>query len=119
VWADSNYRAKAPAAWITANARRVLDIVLKRPGQTTFEFQKWRRIVERTAGRFGRYRRPSKDYARSTGSNEAWGGIAMIRRVSRFSSPDKHKDDDPMRRPPEAVNASLSRRPVRTRPRTS
>ncbi|MBN9122931.1 MAG: transposase, partial [Planctomycetes bacterium] len=48
--------------WIAANARWVLGIVLRRPGQTTFEVQKWRWIVERTFGWFGRYRRLSKDY---------------------------------------------------------
>lgn len=31
-WADSNSRAKALAEWTTANAERVLGIVLERPG---------------------------------------------------------------------------------------
>lgn len=46
VWADANYQAKALAEWIGANARWVLEVVLKRPGQTTFEVQKWRWVVE-------------------------------------------------------------------------
>jgi hypothetical protein len=46
VWADSNYQARALADWIAAHAGWVLDIVLKRPGQTTFEVQKWRWVVE-------------------------------------------------------------------------
>lgn len=103
VWADANYRAQALAGWIQKNARWVLEIVTGRPGQTTFEVQKWRWIVERTFGWFGRYRRLSKDYEHNTKSSEAWVYIAMIHRMSRFSLPDKNKDDDLMRRPPKAL----------------
>jgi putative transposase len=105
VWADSNYRAEALAEWIKKSARWVLDVVLKRPGQTTFEVQKWRWIVERTFGWFGRYRRLSKDYEHNPKSSEAWIYIAMIHRMSRFSLPDKNKDDDIMRRPPKAAKS--------------
>jgi putative transposase len=102
VWADSNYRVGALTAWIKANARWVLEVVLKRPGQTTFVVQKWRWIVERTFGWFNRYRRLSKDYEHSTESSEAWIYIAMIHRMSRFSLPDRNKDDDLMSRPKKA-----------------
>jgi putative transposase len=105
VWADSNYRAKALADWIGANARWVLDIVLNRPGQTTFEVQKWRWVVERTFGWFGRYRRLSKDYEHNPECSEAWIYIAMIHRMSRFSWPDRNKDDDLLRRPPKTVRS--------------
>jgi putative transposase len=97
VWADAGY--KAFAEWVATNCRWVLEIVTKRPGQTTFEVQKWRWIVERTFGWFGRYRRLSKDYERNTKSSEAWIYIAMIHRMSRFDLPDKNKDDDLLRRP--------------------
>jgi putative transposase len=103
VWADANYRAQALAKWIQKNARWVLEIVTGRPGQTTFEVQKWRWIVERTFGWFGRYRRLSKDYEHNPTSSEAWIYIAMIHRMSRFSLPDKNMDDDLMRRPPTAA----------------
>lgn len=105
MWADANYRASALAEWIGANARWVLEVVAGRPGQTTFEVQKWRWIVERTFGWFGRYRRLSKDYEHSTESSEAWIYIAMIHRMSRFSLPDKNKDDDLMRRPTKTVKS--------------
>jgi len=72
VWADSAYRVEALLAWITAHARWVLEVVSKRPGQTTFEVQQWRWIVERTFGWFGRYRRLSKDYEHNPASSEAW-----------------------------------------------
>lgn len=105
VWADSAYRAEALAEWIKKNARWVLDVVLKRPGQTTFEVQKWRWIVERTFGWFNRYRRLSKDYEHNTQSSEAWIYIAMIHRMSRFSLPDKNKDDDLMKRPTKSTKS--------------
>jgi putative transposase len=97
VWADAGY--KAFAAWVIEHCRWVLDIVSKRPGQTTFEVQKWRWIVERTFGWFGRYRRLSKDYEHDPKSSETWILIAMIHRMSRFDLPDKNKDDDLLRRP--------------------
>jgi putative transposase len=60
VWADAAYRALA--GWVAGHCRWVLDVVTKRPGQRTFEVQRWRWVVERTFGWFGRYRRLSKDY---------------------------------------------------------
>jgi putative transposase len=104
VWADANYRA-ALADWIVRNGKWVLEVVTGRPGQTTFEVQKWRWIVERTFGWFGRYRRLSKDYEHNTRSSETWIYIAMIHRMSRFSMPEKNKDDDLMRRPPKAAKS--------------
>ena len=101
VWADANYWVEALLRWIKANGRWVLEVVTKRPGQTTFEVQKWRWLVERTFGWFGRYRRLSKDYEHNPKSSEAWIYIAMIHRMSRCSLPKKNKDDDLLRRPPK------------------
>jgi putative transposase len=97
VWADAMY--KALAAWVARRCRWVLAIVSKRPGQTTFKVQKWRWVVERTFGWFGRYRRLSKDYEHNPASSEAWIIIAMIHRMSRFGSYEKNRDDDLLRRP--------------------
>jgi putative transposase len=97
VWADSAYRALAARmdrAW-----RRVLDVVTRRDGAVGFEVQPWRWVVERTFGRFNRYRRLSKDYEHDTTSSETWIYIAMIHRTSRASLPDKSADNDLMRRP--------------------
>jgi len=105
VWADSASRAEALAGWIKANARWVLEVVAKRPGQTTFEVQKWRWIVERTFGWFGRYRRLSKDYEHSPRSSEVWIYIAMVHRMARFSLPERNRDDDLLRRPPRRLKA--------------
>jgi putative transposase len=97
VWADAAYQAFA--GWVARNCRWILEIVRKRPGQTTFEVQNWRWIVERTFGWFGRYRRLSKDYESTTSSSETWIYIAMIHRMSRFDLPEKNKDDDLLKRP--------------------
>jgi putative transposase len=97
VWADSIYRALA--GWVDESCRWVLEVVSKRPGQTTFEVQKWRWVVERTFGWFGRYRRLSKDYEHNPRSSEAWIYLAMIHRMSRFMLPRRNRDEDLLRRP--------------------
>jgi putative transposase len=107
VWPDSAYRVEALLDWIKAKCRWVLAVVNKRPGQTTFEVHKWRWIVERTFGWFGRYRRLSKDYEHITASSEAWIYIAMIHRMARFSLHDKHRDDDLLKRPPKRLKTDF------------
>ena len=103
VFADAGYRALA--GWVARRRHWLLEFVLKRPGQKTFEVQKWRWIVERTFGWFGRYRRLSKDYEHNPASSEAWIYIAMIHRMSRFSLPEKNRDDDLLKRPPKLLKA--------------
>ena len=105
VWADSAYWVEALLIWIKGNCRWVLEVVAKRPGQKTFEVQKWRWVVERTFGWFGRYRRLSKDYEHNPKSSETWIYIAMIHRMSRRSLPMKNKDDDLLKRPPKRRGA--------------
>ena len=97
VWADSAYRALAD--WAAENARWVLEIVTKRPGQTTFEVQPKRWVVERTFGWLGRYRRLSKDYERNPASSETWIYISAIHRMSRWMLPEKDRDNYLMKRP--------------------
>jgi len=97
VWADAAYRAlrdRMDRAW-----RWVLEIVTKREGAVGFQVQPWRWVVERTFGWFGRYRRLSKDYEHNPASSETWIYIAMIHRMSRYTLPEKNRDDDLMRRP--------------------
>ena len=103
VWADSAYRVEALFSWIAVNCRWVLEVVAKRPQQTTFEVQKWRWIVERTFGWFNRYRRLSKDYEHNPKSSETWIYIAMIHRMSRFDFPEKNSDDDLLKRPAQCT----------------
>lgn len=99
VWADSAYWVGALLDWIKDHGWWVLEVSGKRPGQRRFEVRKWRWIVERTFGWFNRYRRLSKDYEHNPKSSETWIYIAMIHRMSRFSLPEKNKDDDLMKRP--------------------
>jgi putative transposase len=101
VLADQAYRVGALAAWIKQHCRRHLETSGKRPGQTEFEPVKWRWIVERTFGWFGRYRRLSKDYEHNPLSSETWIYIAMIHRMSRFALPERNKDEDLLKRPPK------------------
>lgn len=101
VWADTAYRAKSLADWVREHGRWVVEAVGGRPGQTTFEVRKWRWIVERTFGWLGRYRRLSKDYEHHPANSEAWISIAMIHRMSRFSMPQRNRDDDLLKRPPK------------------
>jgi putative transposase len=97
VWADAAYRALAD--WVAANARWVLDIVTKRPGQTTFEVQPWRWVVERTFAWLGRYRRLSKDYEHNPTSSETWIYVGAAHRMSRWLLPKRDRDNYLLRRP--------------------
>jgi putative transposase len=100
VWADSAYRVGALLDWIKANCRWVLEVVARRPGQTTFEVQPMRWIVERTFGWFGRYRRLSKDYEAHPRNSETWILVSMIHRMARSQLPRRDPDLDLLRRPP-------------------
>jgi putative transposase len=99
VWADSSYRASALATWIEAHARWVLEIVTRRDGAVGFEVQPWRWVVERTFGWFGRYRRLSKDYEHNPRSSETWIYISAIHRMSRWTLPERNRDDHLLKRP--------------------
>jgi len=99
VWADAIYRAFS--SWVSSNCSWVLEVVTKRPGQTTFEVQPMRWIVERTFGWFGRYRRLSKDYEHNPKSSEAWIYVSMIHRTSRNVLPRRDPDLDLLKRPPK------------------
>ena len=97
VWADAAYRALA--GWAAANARWVLDIATRPPGQVGFVVQKKRWVVERTFGWFGRYRRLSNGDEADPKSSEAWIDIGAIHRMSRRMLPDRNRDDHLLKRP--------------------
>lgn len=80
--------------WVRTRGKWVLPIVTRRPDQVGFAVQPKRWIVERTFGWFGRYRRLAKDYEVYTHNSETWVQIAMIHRMSRFTFPEKHFDED-------------------------
>lgn len=102
VLADMAYRAHRLADWIReTRCKWSLETTGPEPKQKEFKPIRWRWIVERTFGWFGRYRRLSKDYEATTRSSEAWIYIAMTHRMCRLLYPDKNRDDDLLRRPPK------------------
>ena len=105
IWADGAYGGDLIAwVWALRPRRKVcLEIVRRPKGVQGFQRLPWRWIVERTFGWFGRYRRLSKDYEHNPRSSEAWIYIAMIHRMSRFSLPEKNRDEDLLRRPPKRL----------------
>ena len=63
-----------------------------------FTLLKWRWIVERTFGWFGRFRRLAKDYEQRPDSEEAFIRIAMIRiMISRLAHPRRDTFRKPLR----------------------
>jgi putative transposase len=101
VWGDTHFDTALTHGWVKWGWVGV--VVKKLVGQVGFVVQPKRWIVERTFGWFGRYRRLSKDYEHNPVSSETWIYIAMIHRMSRFSSPEKNEDDDLLKRPPKRL----------------
>jgi putative transposase len=92
---------KALAAGVGPHGRWGWALVSKRPGRTTFEGQTGRWVGGRAFGWCGRYRRLSKDCETKPASSAAWIYLAVIPRLSRFLLPEKHGEDDLLRRPPK------------------
>jgi putative transposase len=87
IWADSKYRNRRLAAWLTkTKAGYVIDVVSRPKGSTGFVPQPQRYVVERTFAWLGRYRRHSRDYERYTRSSEAMVQVSSIHRMLRLLS---------------------------------
>jgi len=90
VWADGGYAGKL-IGWVERVCRWTLKIV-KRTELHCFKVLPHRWVVERTFGWFGRWRRLSKDYERTTASSEGFVYLAsigiMVRRMTRHRDPD-------------------------------
>ena len=103
IWADGGYLGRL-VQWVKQLrpfGKLHLEIVRRSDRAKGFKVLPKRWIVERTFGWFNRYRRLSKDYEHNPKSSETWIYIAMIHRMSRFSLPEKNKDDDLLKRPPK------------------
>jgi transposase len=89
-WADGGYAGKL-AAWAAAVLHLVVEIVRKRPGQSTFEVLPRRWVVERTFAWISKHRRTVRDYERLPAHHAAivtWAMIAvMTRRLARSHRP--------------------------------
>jgi putative transposase len=86
VWADGGYAGKL-VAWATGVLRLTVEIVRKRPGQSTFEVLPRRWVVERTLAWIAKHRRTVRDYERLPDHHAAmvtWAMVAvMTRRLAR------------------------------------
>jgi putative transposase len=90
VWADGGYAGRL-VAWAAAVLHLVVEIVRKRPGQSTFEVLPRRWVVERTFAWISKHRRCVRDYERLPAHHAAmvtWAMIAvMTRRLARPHRP--------------------------------
>jgi transposase len=90
VWADGGYGGKL-VAWAADVLHLVVEIVRKRPGQSTFEPLPRRWVVERTLAWISKHRRCVRDYERLPAHHAAmvtWAMVAvMTRRLARSDRP--------------------------------
>jgi transposase len=90
VWADGGYAGKL-VAWAAAMLHLVVEIVRKRPGQSTFEPLPRRWVVERTFAWISKHRRTVRDYERLPAHHAAmvtWAMVSvMTRRLARSHRP--------------------------------
>ena len=89
-WADGGYGGRL-VAWAARMLQLVVEIVRKRPGQSTFEPLPRRWVVERTLAWISKHRRTVRDYERLPTHHTAmvtWAMIAvMTRRLARPHRP--------------------------------
>jgi putative transposase len=77
IWADGGYAGQL-VGWVAMTGGWILEIVKRTDKLPKFVVLPKRRIVERTFGWLGRYRRLSKDYELSVESSESMIYISMI-----------------------------------------
>jgi putative transposase len=81
-WADGGYAGKL-VVWAREVLRLTVEIVSKRPGQTTFEPLPRRWVVERTFAWISKHRRTVRDYERLPAHHAAMVTWAMIAVMTR------------------------------------
>ena len=87
IWADGAYEDIVD--WVRQQLGWVLDIVRHPKDAQGFTVLPRRWVVERTFGRFGRYRRLSRDFEHTTASSEAMVYLASIRRTFKLVAAQK------------------------------
>jgi len=89
-WADGGYAGKL-VAWAASTLGLLVEVVRKRPGQSTFEVLPRRWVVERTFAWISKHRRCVRDYERLPAHHAAmvtWAMVAvMTRRLARPHRP--------------------------------
>ncbi len=97
LWADGGYAGKCEVVILeqtgceleimrrSADAPREVWVAegQEPPAAPGFKLVRWRRIIERTFGWLGRYRRLSKDYEQAPASSLARIRLALVRRLVR------------------------------------
>jgi putative transposase len=92
LWGDQKYRNKALAAWMQAQeVQYEIEVKEKPAGKKGFVLLRRRWVVERTFAWWGRYRRNSKDYERTTESSEGTLKISAIQLMLHRLRPDASK----------------------------
>ena len=84
IWADGAY--EDIAGWVRQQFGWTLDVVRRPEGTRGFAVLPHRRVVERTSGWLGRYRRLARDYEHTVASSEAMTYIASIRRMLKLAT---------------------------------
>ena len=82
VWADGGYAGKL-VAWARCVLGLVVEVVRKRPGQSTFEVLPRRWVIERTLAWISKHRRCVRDYETLPEHHETMIYISMIMVMSR------------------------------------
>lgn len=91
VLADGAYAAVL--AWVPQQLGGVLRTIKRPLGVKGYVHLAKRRLVERTFGWFGRYRRLSKDYEPNPASSEAWIYLTLTHRMARQFVPAREPDN--------------------------
>jgi transposase len=82
VWADAGYAGKL-VAWAAAMLHLLVEIVRKRPGQSTFRVLPRRWVVERTFAWIAKHRRTVRDHEPLPVHHEAMVKWAMVAVMTR------------------------------------
>jgi putative transposase len=100
VFADRKYNNRELRRWMKQEGVPwELQISSKAEKQAGFRPLKVRWVNEQTFGCFGRYRRLSKDYERTTTSSESWVRVASISRMLKRLAPDEANKQPPFKYP--------------------
>ena len=97
---DGKYNNRTLDRYVANGQVRYRVTVVKRPeGVKGYIHLQYRWVVERTNAWFGKYRRNSKDYERTTDSSEAMLKVTMIHLMLRRLKPDTTKKTAEFRYP--------------------
>jgi putative transposase len=107
VFADGKYNNHGLHEWMGEERPGWrLEISSKAQGEEGFKPLKVRWVNEQAFGCFGRYRRLSKDYERTTTSSESWIRVASISRMLNRLKPNPNNRQAPFKYPKKVRDAA-------------